>query len=276
MSTNELPPEGMLYTALYVERGTPCGDSPRARARISHYISSSPFDDKIAATIRLATGEDVYSSSLKPYLRSCPLADFLNIITHVYRCLPSRYVDKEPNREWLLFAQLVFQEENLSYRIDKEGGVHPAPDKEFVVSTEATIAGLSGARHQAVRAMFEKALIELKNPSQTSSAIRHAFEACENLFKLMFECSRLGETEIEKQLKPYVLSTTTTGDRNAASAMVTGMKSWVTASHQFRHAPGTEAHEPASMDIALLMISSAAAYIRWLASLDQQSQEGLT
>ncbi len=70
--------------------------------------------------------------------------------------------------------------------------------------------------------------------------IRHTFDALENLAKLMLpdKISRLGATEIEKLLTPFVVSNLSGAKKNADDQRLASFNSWSNAAHQYRHAPG--------------------------------------
>jgi hypothetical protein len=266
-------PTGLPFSHLYLERPQPRGDSPTARARLGFYILEIDVNYRVAIATRLQLelGTVIASHKIDQHFAKCTLAQLLDSVTYTFRELPrnASYTNKMPALEWAKFVQRVFNEEAMTYVLDDRGGVHPAPDQEFVTNKAATIACLSSARYEAVRILFEKGVSELRLPSGNNSAIRHTFEACENLFKLMFDCNRLGEAEIEKSLRPTLKKHLDPADLIACGQMIGSMKSWTTAAHQFRHAAGTEAPLQATTDFAVLMVSTGAAYIRWLVSLDQ-------
>lgn len=272
-------PTGLPYSHLYIERPQPTGDSAKARARLGNYLDNidTDFQRQIAELLRLELGISVSSHTLTEHIAECSLPQFLDSLTYIFQALPRTepYTRRKPDREWAAFAERVLVEESLTYALDDDGGVHPAPDREFVVSKASTIGVLASARYETVRVLFEKGVSELRFPESNNSAIRHTFEACENLFKLMLNgsCARMGETEIEKSLKPQLKQLLVDADYNAAVQMISALKSWTTASHQFRHAQGTEAPSQASTDLAVLMVSTGAAYIRWLAHIDKKMME---
>jgi len=57
--------------------------------------------------------------------------------------------------------------------------------------------------------------------------------------------------------------------QRAARAMMSGFKTWVEASHIYRHQPGADEVPQPPADIAILAISTGASLLRWLASIDE-------
>jgi hypothetical protein len=274
MSVDHVP-QGVPFNLLYSQRPEPAQESPKARKRIAAYVKDE-IDygslKRISQALRQELAADVTENSVGTYLLKCSQIDFLSSLTHIASGLNlyERYGNGRPRNRWIDFVCRVFAEESVAFVVDQKGGVHPAPDLEFIAVKTSTITALSSPRYEAARVLFERSLAELKSPVTHSTAIRHTFDACENIFKLMFEsCSRLGDTEIDKSLRPQLKQRLAAHDFDASSAMATAFKAWTTAAHQFRHAAGTASPVQASYDLAVLMISTGAAYIRWLVSIDK-------
>ena len=83
--------------------------------------------------------------------------------------------------------------------------------------------------------------------------------------------TRLGAAEIERHFKPVLQKVLTGAARDAAGLMASSLADWVNAAHQYRHAQGVETTEPMPLDLAILMVSTGAGFLRWLADLDDQS-----
>ena len=157
------------------------------------------------------------------------------------------------------------------YRVDRMGGVHPAVDLEFDRARAASVAAMELARYNAAREAFEGAVKQLGEPMDTRAAVRGVFDAIETLFKLMFpHASRLGASEIKKYLRPLVFDPLTGAERDATGLMLNALEDWINACHQYRHAQGVEESDPPTEQFALLIVSSGAAFLRWLVALDQQ------
>jgi hypothetical protein len=58
--------------------------------------------------------------------------------------------------------------------------------------------------------------------------------------------------------------------RNFASLMLNSFADWVNAAHQYRHAEGVEQPAPPPLKLAVLSVSSSAAFLRWLAEVDSR------
>lgn len=267
------PPIGKPYSHIYVERRPATEDSARFRGRLAAYLRNRSFELRVhlARALREELGVRIDPTGLGEFFEECSLRDLLDSITHVARAVwgsgkhPSEYAS-----EWLSFVHRVLNEESIGYRLDAQGGVHPAVDEEFEVQRSATIATLEGARYVAVLNFFKSSIDSLKHPPNTRDAVRHCFEAVENLVKLMVPVPRLTPNEVEKQIKPLVLAVLSGTERNAANLMLNGLAAWVAACQQYRHAAGQEEPDAPSLELALWMISDGAAHLRWLASADKR------
>ena len=170
---------------------------------------------------------------------------------------------------FIVEVERIFRQENLSYKIDNDGVVHYFQDQEFDESNSSVIAGLAKASHAAARGAFEEAAAALRGATpDTLTAVRRAFDAVENIFKMMFSEPRLGTSEINKRLKP-LLSTKYEGRTvDAAKLMASAMSEWVNACHNYRHAPGEPDPSPPPIEVAVALVSTAASHIRWLLTLE--------
>lgn len=268
---SDVPPSGRPYSQLYTERGVATADSRRFRARIGHYLRHLGLEARIriAETLREEIGAKVRSEALGDFVEQCTLRDCLDSVTHVANSLwgPTSRAS-ETARHWLAFVDRALKEENVGYRLDGRGGVHPAVDQEFDAQRRVTIAGLEGSRYVAVSSFFERSIDSLKPPYDTRDAVRNCFEAVENLVKLMVPVARLTPTEVEKQIKSLVLAGLTGPERNASNLMLNSLGAWVTACQLYRHAAGQVEMDAPSLELAIWMVSDGAAHLRWLASVD--------
>jgi hypothetical protein len=213
--------------------------------------------------IRLDSGE------LSGHFEQCSLQDLLNSITCTFRALIREY--SRAHIDWHSFVTRVLEEENVGYRLDRHGGIHPAVDAEFERSMAASLAALGLARYTAAREAFEGGEKHLGEPKDARAAIRGVFDAAETVFKLLFpQASRLGDSEVRNLLKPLLLASLTGAERHATGRVLEAFGDWVNACHQYRHAQGVEEPDPPSDQFALLMFSGGAAYLRWLVGIDQQ------
>jgi hypothetical protein len=188
------------------------------------------------------------------------------------------YYDLTTNalRGWSEFVKRVFLEENLAYKLDDLGGVHPLRDIEYEHNVAATIAGLNDARYAGVRTAFEAARGKLDRISpDTKGAIRDAFEAAETLTKLITATGKAldaGFVRAEVQTRVQRLYQKDSVAARTGASVVEGFADWVNAAHPYRH--GHEAEMPVHppLELAILLVSQAASFIRWLADVDQQSK----
>jgi hypothetical protein len=267
-------PTGFQYSELYTQRGGATEDSIRLRKRLGFYLAHRPYNEreKVTACLREELGASAISSNLPMFFRDCALIDLLDSITIIYGELLISYSD-HVSQGWLGFVARALEEENVAYRVDHEGGVHPAHDEEFTASRTATIALLDKPRYTAARKFFDEAVADLKQPHDTRDAIRKTFEAVENVAKLMVpSLSRLGATEVEKAIKPMATKSLTGVERDATNRMLASLAEWVNACHQYRHAPGSPEPDPPSLELALWMVSTGASHLRWLIAADQKLQ----
>src|SRR5205814_2274112 len=112
------------------------------------------------------------------------IGDFLDGITVIVETLAAngrrQFIDR-----WLAFVGRVFQEENLSYRIDPKGSVHPLVDAEFEVNRNATLEALNETRFGEACGDFEAAFRHLRN-GEGKAAIRSMFPSVESAAKVLF------------------------------------------------------------------------------------------
>lgn len=268
---------GERFSGLYVALGDPVPDSDRARHRVGALLGETVFaehGERLAAQLGRELGVPVpgdgrYSSHWHSFLRECRTADFLDIVTVIYRYLFWHVGDATANW-WRDVVRQIFAEENLAYQIDDVGGVHPRVDREFQRNLASAVAALQSHRYQNVREFLESAANNLAaEPQNYKQAWRAMLSAVEALFGLMFPYVRLSADEIEHRLRPLV-EQAYQGDstaQGAAQRMLDGFREWVAASRAYRHEPG--AAEPAQppADVAILAISTGASWLRWLAGL---------
>jgi hypothetical protein len=210
------------------------------------------------------------------FLKEIALRDVLDLITVAYGLLAkSQFGGSVEARNWRLAIQQIFKEENVSYRIDDQGGVHFHIDQEFARNSATTIACLQSARYANARHAFEGGQTSLsKTPPDGKGAIRGTFGALEAVFRLMFPAApRLTAKEADQQLRP-LLRQAHAGDAaasGAANKLLTSFKEWIDAAHFYRHEQGVpdKVVQP-PLQFAIYMVSSGAAHLRWLAELDTE------
>jgi hypothetical protein len=271
MSKKE-PPEGQLFSRLYIERPAPVPDSSRFRIRLFGYFSKNLSEHRfsLASTIRTELG--VPAGSLDDIFQNLETKDLLSTITLVFQIL--RNAGDYEARRWIDFVQRVFHEESLGYRIDSQGGVHYLVDEEFERNRVSAIGSLTASKYAAVATSLESAFSKLDtDPMDTKTAIRDTFEALETLAKLLTNSNKnLDEKMVKKELRDLLRKVpeyTEPSGGSTISKFIESLADWVNAAHPYRHGQKTEKLVTPSMASAILFLSTGAAYIRWL--VDQLS-----
>jgi hypothetical protein len=281
-------PEGQRFSLTYIARGKPTADSKKARIRIAklaHELCPRPtfarqgmtFDFAKAAKEHLENELGVYFdtwvngvrySSWEQFFEKIALEEFLDSIT----ILADHLKGGARSQKFVDGVSRILAEENVAFRVDSKGGVHPLIDSAFSSTHHLAIGGLDGARYSATAALvvsIDGAL--LVSPPDYRAAIRHAFGACENLFKLMYGTPRLdsrtaGEKIGQDQQRLYSGRKALSG---ASAKTLESFKDWIDAAHFYRHEEGVEEPQQPSEEIAVMMISQGLGYVRWLATLDK-------
>ncbi len=263
---NEEPPLGERFSQVYLQRGLPAKDSLRARFRIGAFIKNyrSETREKIATAIGRRLGVPASAYHLGDFTQKCDLRDLLDLVSVVQSVLGD-------GSSFVSDVNAIFREENLGYIADPKGGVRYFKDEEFERSRMALVAGIGLPRYTAAREAYEDAHAALVGGSPDSlTAVRRAFDAVENVFKMMTGEARLGSSEVGKRLKPR-LAELPGRAADASNRLAESFSDWINACHQYRHAEGVPEPEPPPMDLALALISSAATYLRWLVGMDSAS-----
>lgn len=285
---NDKAPIGERFSRVYLEKGPPLEDSPRMRFRIRSYffdISTHILNhDKLAEEIHKHLGVEVpvhefgvrigeCSYNIGKFLDKAEVRDFLDTITIVWEM--THKMSRLSAEKWKATVAQVFIEENIGYRIDDRGGVHPLVDEEFERNRVSVLDCLTDPKYTAVAAEFEKAHDQLgRNPSETKEAVRSVYEAVEILVKLMVDgdkISRLGKPEVEKYIKPLAQKVYVDDEiaLNAANLMLGGLSEWSNSVQQYRHGQRVEEPTDPPLGLAIASISIGASYLRWLVEIDQ-------
>jgi hypothetical protein len=269
---------GELYSLQYIERGKPTPDSARFRARLAQFtmteLSERAFE--LRAEIILETGAPFgfapnWPIAVQDFINKGELVDVLNSITVIYRYLHKRSLAGIAER-WRLFVQRALKEEGVAYTIDAKGGMHPLIDVEFSRNVTSAIAGLSSdSRYGAARTAFAAAEEKFRQVKpDTKGAIRDVFEAAETLTKLISKSGKgLDSGFVRTVLEPEIRKRYT--EAVAQRSILKSAQSfadWIDSVHPYRH--GHEAEEPIAppMELAVLIVSQGASFIRWLVELD--------
>ncbi|MDP9630067.1 UNVERIFIED_ORG: hypothetical protein J2W85_002128 [Ensifer adhaerens] len=282
--SDEATPIGQRFSQVYLQPKELLPDSERARRRMGHiveeYANLKTFGPLLAKTIGIKLPSNYQFKGYWPgILELMDIRDFLDTVTVLYNALHNQF-DLERSRilqeRFMRASREVFAEEKIQYRIDNKCGVHFAVDQAFEELRISTIASLSAARYNGVRASYEGAFEALdKTPPDGKAALRAAFFATEGLFRLMFASAhQLSASEVQKHLEPLV-NRVYDGQKpaiNLAQKLVASLKDWIDGAHFYRHEPGdTEPAQP-PLELAIYMLSEAGGHLRWLATLDRLSR----
>ena len=268
---------GEQFSRSHVHSGAPGQDSTRARYRVGALFGETGINSQVGQLASYlgrelgvpVPGDGRRASNWHAFIRECPTSEFLDTITVVYRYLFWHAGEESANR-WRDDVRRVFAEEHLAYEIDDVGGVHPRVDREFQENLASAVAGLQSENHRGVRELVESASKYFHaTPPNHRQALQLMLSAAETLFGQMFPHVRLSAEEIERRLWP-VVQQAYDGDepaQRAAGEMLTALKAWVEASHEYSRRPGDVDPIDPPADIAILAISQGASFLRWLARL---------
>jgi hypothetical protein len=272
--TNRTIPTGQRFSHVYVARGEPTSDSVRMRRRLSGLMFEMKTRGDLGGFLERELGVSLPYNGYydwHKFFASALLRDVLDTIT-IFMHFAQRK-NSDDLYKWIGEVPRVLAEENVTYVLDKEGGVHYSIDAEFNRNQAATLAVLSMKRYAGVLHAFEAAFPALDmTPPDGKTAVRQIFFATENLFKLMFPAQGLlGANTAERELNKQVdgLYKNDQAARAASNRMIASFKDWITAAHSYRHEPGEKEPVQPPLSLALLLVSQGASYIRWLAELDQ-------
>jgi len=129
--------------------------------------------------------------------KDASLRDFLDGLTIYCRGIAAKHSTAAVR--FRDFVRRVFEEENLDYRIDDKGVVHPFVDVEFEVNRSAALEALNSPRFGESRSDFEAAFRHLRN-SEGKAAIRSMFPAVGTSAKMLCPgaMTRLMPNEVDR------------------------------------------------------------------------------
>jgi hypothetical protein len=271
-------PLGKRFSDVYQERGKPTSDSERMRRRIAVTLSQYgvQFERHAEKELGIPTPYSK-SASWTKIIETWDVDDVLNVITilidyqkaisvtQTSKTLVARTMVSQFNR--------IFEEENVSYRVDAQGGVHFHHDEEFVRNAQATIAGLGAPRYVNSLDRFNSGMKSISGSvPDGKTGIRNVFEAAEGLFRLIVpRAPRLTADQIN--LLDPILQKRYADDRTAAGAsakLLASFKDWTESCHFYRHEPGQpdEIAQP-PIELAIHLMSVGAAFIRLMLEIDE-------
>jgi hypothetical protein len=274
------PPQGQRFSHVYIKRGEPAPDSERMRHRIGAQIHDFKYlTESLAWQIQREIGVFVPGLPQWPIVlkEKMGLRDVVDLVTIAYRLLRAQRSHYNYPEQWLQNIQRIFEEENVSYRVDSMGGVHFHIDEEYARNQASAIAALQPSRYANALHAFEGAMDELsKVPPNGKGAIRGVFAAAESIFKLILpRVPRLGAAELDDLTPLLQRAHPNEGTaRHSSSRMLGSLKDWVDAAHFYRHEQGKPdgvAQPP--LGLAVYIVSTGASHVRWLAELDALLQK---
>lgn len=276
MDNKEIP-KGELFSRIYIERGEPQRDSKRFRNRLGKRIESifaGYSTESISNFIEYETGAHI-EDELIDFFNSADLRDVLDSITLIWKYIKRVESSFVPASKWHVFVSRVLKEENLGYMLDEKCGVHYFVDEEFERNRIAVLACLQDTRYAAVAEAFERAHESL-GPSDidTKGAIRAVFDALEISYKLIVppkEKDRLNSSGVRNKLIPMaqkIYNSDITASKTSVN-LLSGFCDWIDAAHMYRHSQRSEEPVAPPMEIAILMVSSGASYLRWLVGFEK-------
>lgn len=262
---------GRRFSQIYLIPEELLRDSSRMRRRIGSVVFSYARDVRKLLNDEIGIPLSSFASGTADYwpnaFAKMELRDVLDAITVVAR----RLVHME---SFIKEIQRIFDEEHVSYTLDELGGVHFRVDAEFERSRISAIGVLGGSRYEGVRDQIERAYRALDGiPPDGKLAVRSAFFSAEGLFRLMFpNAHQLSSSEVAKYLRPLVDQRIS--DKRPALQVtlkqLEAFKDWIDAAHFYRHESGTEEPAQPPLELAILMVSQAASYLRWLQQFDRK------
>ena len=270
---------------LYADKGDPAADSIYFRVRLATFLCHDIQMHTIDLANLFAKTMGIRSGSFDQLVMDAPIERLLSFLTPLYEALSVRARGFSMNRggieagahtSLLEFVSSAFREEGLAYTIDSKGGVHPFVDAEFQRNRQSALRALGGSRYSNVDYAFQAAFGRLTlREIDTKAAVRDIFDAAESLFKLILapKNPELTARAIEKELLPIIARTPATSDAVARHAMgraLSAFAKWVEACRPYRHGQQAETVVAPPLELALLLLSQGASFLRWLGEIDQR------
>ncbi|MES2814686.1 MAG: hypothetical protein V4720_07305 [Pseudomonadota bacterium] len=274
---------GEFYSRNYLRSSAASPDDARARHRLAAYLNEYFSDDEreiglfIERELGLkprSYGSATYTIYWESFLGKLDIGDFLDVITAVVRFRPQQRKNRKGSivtYDLLSFTRRVVAEQNLAYRIDDKGGIHPSIDAAFAINSLSLLRRLDDAKLQASAEHIARAERSLLPSSfDGRQAIRSTFDAAENLLKVIFpNCTQLKAQSVTEQLGPYLVShfREDRTEKQSADKLVKSFIDWIEAAHFYRHASGgTETSQP-SEEFTIALVSQGFSFVRWIADI---------
>jgi hypothetical protein len=269
--------EGKRFSQVYLERGAPLRDSQRFRNRLAAYYLqrlSREHELKIVRIIEAETGVQLIFSGYHPnvtgFLQQAELRDVLDSITLIYQVINDAGYRTDAEN-WKTFVARTLREENLGYRLDSKCGVHYFVDEEFERNRFSTLQTLDNPKYSGVRDAYEAAYRHMdSDPPDTKASVRSMFESLEILVRLMVTTKNLNRWIVENTLKEKCLELYAAEPTAArvVSELLDGFADWVNGLHNYRHGQPSEQPVAPSEEVAVYVLSSGSAFLRWLIGIN--------
>jgi hypothetical protein len=276
------PKVGEFFSRNYLRSENMLSDDPRSRHRIVAYLKEY-FVGKSAEVgrhVEKKLGIKCVEGSSYPYvdwegfLGKLPTVDFLDVLTATmqfrpnYTTMSGRIAVKH---DLVDYIRRVFSEQNLAYRIDDKGGIHPLIDAEFTSNTNSIIRNLTELSLTAALAHVQAAdRAMMPQMFDGRQAIRSTFDAVENLLKVIDpKKTQLGATQARDTLGNFlvVVDRASPEEGRATTKLIEALADWVDAAHNYRHAPGGAEPSQPSEAFTVAFVSQGFSYIRWICDL---------
>lgn len=264
-------PRSDIYSRAYLERGEPTSDSRKARIRLGSYIDGLERNYSFRQYLKREGGIVLgYPQSFESYFEKCSIVDVLDSISLIFTAVANedtvrRYGSRAPY-DFIAFVGRVFDEENLKYKVDSKGFVHPIVDREFADTGNALLRGLKN--EPAILKEVDHCYSELaKVHPRRKIAVRAMFEALEILVKRMVPgATKLDSALAKGELSKLViekLGTDPTSKIVLQKNMI-AFGSWIDSVHFYRHGQSDEDPIDVPEAVAISLVSAGAAYLRML------------
>jgi hypothetical protein len=276
MGTTE-PRAPHRFSRRYGDQPTPSRDSRTARVRIAktihHFVQNENSDVRLFySAIEMQLGEILSSGPgeyfFKQQIISHGIEKLIDFVEVAFTFTNRKIIFRN-------FINKIFAEEALTYHMNENGEIYFFPDHDFAVQYNVLIRGLDSNEFTFARDKYESCL-KLLRDGNLSQAIDDAFTSVESVFKVITGADGLKVNMIRDRLSESLGPVNVGNEQNkiALSKVYNSMGQWVDACHNYRHAPGTADPLPPPEELAILLISQASSYLRWLLDIHAKQAVG--
>lgn len=284
------------FSQLYKHDTKMYDDSSRFRVRFYTYLDKIFENYALAKKVQEIIGVKInfYARyDIENFINSANIKDVLDTITICYELLKdtknirNNYKpgigynrNQKLQEELITFINQCFLEENLCYIVDENGIAHFNPDEEFHYLKNSTLRILQDKRYVSVVHEFKKVYKALDSgPGHAKDAIGNLFKSTETLFRLLCnndDIKNLSSNPIAKYLPKIAEKVYQVKDQTTLSVVnqkIEEFKKWTDSAQPYRHGQATEDIDEPPLSLAILIISTGASFLRWLALLGQAIRE---